>query len=123
MAAILASESQTQKVSERWPFESRTIRLSDVYCILTYNQDPKTLLVWCLNGRFWPLPGISILDVQMALNHSISGPVVIEGHKTAWTNCPESECSNHSNPSIQIPTVFSILLIKYTMLSCFSITF
>jgi hypothetical protein len=25
-------ESRTQKVSERWPFECRIIRLSDVYC-------------------------------------------------------------------------------------------
>ncbi len=27
-------ESRTQKVSERWPFESRTVRLSDVYCVV-----------------------------------------------------------------------------------------
>jgi hypothetical protein len=35
LAAILflPFETQTQKVSERWPLESRTIPLSDVYCI------------------------------------------------------------------------------------------
>jgi hypothetical protein len=28
----MAFEIRTQKVSERWPFKSRTVRLSDVYC-------------------------------------------------------------------------------------------
>jgi hypothetical protein len=34
----MAFESRTQKVSERWPFESRTVQLSDGNCIPQYSK-------------------------------------------------------------------------------------
>jgi hypothetical protein len=56
MAAILflPFESQTQKVSEKWPFEYQTVWYSVVHCRFLYYAESLLLPInWCWSDKYW----------------------------------------------------------------------